>query len=518
MKSLITCSFLLGVEAARIERESQPSGQLGSGGGFDYELGEEDDDATGTPFERYVARSQESACPPKLLRSTCADSDFKGTLVFFHGYSSCSIQALAFSDEVTGNCYDILAPTYPGHGRFPVRCSTEDCAVEWTNGQGWTHTELPTHWTGYSNWADAALLAIRAEVTHRAESLGKSESDLENNVMGLSFGVPMALYAARTNPGFFSKQLLVNPYLALGDEEIDQQAAECEAQAGDDARALEECEKQIVMQWLTPAGISNPDNAFVRLLIGDESDEVVLNLFTTLTKISDYFGAAYRSGGVRDVAGDQEELSMLDTLMQDEIKWEYNCGGIMQHRAGGFCMFQKKHYLSTHSFAMHEVVALQQRGAWSEGVPTTQITITERDGRTRNGVSYQVARHLASQDGGETSMCLNRFRRGTDRTNAGQYWNDENSMPHANLRPDMSWWGADLLSDIRTFLTTDASSVSDSEEWDGSREQCVDLPIERNSYDRNPELAHLVNPNVCPTRGRQLWVGWLIRGLHIALR
>jgi len=531
MMSLITGSLLLGVDTARvnthragIDGKQFPLDQIvlentGSAGGFDYEIQESQDDATGTPFERYISRSHETACLPKLLRSQCADSQLKGIVVFFHGYSSCAIQALAFSDDLTRDCYDVVAPTYPGHGRAPVQCSSEDCDVEWTNGQGWTHSALPTHYSGYKDWADTVLLAIRSEFQDRAESVGKSEDDLEAHVIGLSFGAPMALYATRTNPGFFSRQLLLNPYLALGDEVIDQQAAECEVQAANNEKEEEECEREVVLQWLTPAGITDQDSPLVRLLLGDESNEVVLSLFTTLVKISDTFGNAYRPGGVRDIAGDEAELGMLDSLMESEIQWDGNCPPVMQHRSGGFCMFKKKHYLSTHSFAIHEVVELQSRRAWSSGVPITQITTTARDGRTRNGITYQVARHLANvQDEGKTSMCMHRFRRGTDRSDSGQYWSDENSMPHANLRPDMSWWGSDLKSKIETFITTDVLSVSDSSTWDGSREQCVDLPLERRSYEQNPELAQIVNPHVCPTRSRQLWAGLLIRGLHLVTR
>merc|ERR1712048_771533 len=98
---------------------------------------------------------------------------------------------------------------------------------------------------------------------------------------------------------------------------------------------------------------------------------------------------------------------------------------------GGFCSFLQKHVLATQSFALHGLVELLQASM----APTelTQVFVTERDGMTRNGTVYALAENLAARRNHTISMCSYRFQEGWDRSNPRSYYDNEGSMPHANI-------------------------------------------------------------------------------------
>jgi len=457
-----------------------------------------------SPFESFVSESPEQHCPGRVIRSTCSDQDFKGIVLFFHGYSACAEQVGSVAPILTAQCFDVVAPTMPGHGRNFVHCESDnvdcDISVSWYGGNGWEHDALPTHGSDYKEFADHIHEVALAEKTWRAQQVGKSENAIELSVMGLSFGAPMALYVSMHSQNSYSKQMLINPYYALGDETIDQDLRECQlaAQAGEGSE--EDCDRAVIVRWLSGTGV-DADNIAVSWLLGDEADEVTKHLFNNLVMLSDTFG--------EDPADHEDASTAIGGIMEQEEFWGSVCDDTFQRGRGGFCAFKKKHLLATHSFSMHVVAQARERGAWRRGVPQTQTLITERDGHTRNGMAFAVAQDLERIAANDVSLCIHRFTRGTDRASDDDYWSNENSMPHANLLPHNpgGWWEPKLFMQVRDFFSGARTSVSDSADWDGSREQCVALSL-TGEYDHE-----LVQPHVAPSDDSELQAGFLWRSL-----
>lgn len=469
---------------------------------------------TGSPYEAWAETLDTPDCPSRVRRSRCSNDRFKGVVVFFHGYSACSEQVESVSEMLANNCVDVLAPTMPGHGNAPVWCGQggSSCDVTCGNGMGWTHDTLPTHRSSYDEFARTAHRTIRQEVNFRAGATGKTADDLEVSLIGLSFGAPMALDLALMGGTYYARQLLVNPYLALGDETIDQAKMECEQLVPSGQKTHEQCETEAVTAWLTPAGV--PADGLISSWLGDDAGEVVRSLFTNLVKLSDAVGESYQ--------GRQEgpPEGTVAGLMEGDKEWDSVCNQIWTEGRGGFCKFKKKHLLSTHSFSLHTIVDAQQWGAWSWGVPTTQIMMTERDGKTRNGLSFDIAQHLHSVNPEGVSMCMHKFQHGTDRANAGQYWSDDHSMPHANLKGTRAagrWWEAHLFDNVRRFIIDGANSISEPIQQRKDRNVCETLAIEHGA-ERRPEVLELVDVGVAPTRSSELWPGLLYNTLALTSR
>jgi len=468
----------------------------------------------GSPFEAWAATLDTPDCPSRVRRSRCSNDRFRGVVAFFHGYSACAEQVESVSEMLANNCVDVVAPTMPGHGNAAVWCGTggASCDVQTGNGMGWTHDNLPTHRSAYDEFARAAHRAIRQEVNYRAGQTGKPADGLEVSLIGLSFGAPMALDLALMGGTYYARQLLVNPYLALGDETIDQAKMECELLIPSGEKTHEQCEQEAVTAWLAPAGL--PADSPIASWLGDDAGEVTRSLFTNLVKLSDAVGDDYQG------RQEGEPEGTIAGLMEGEQEWGAVCNQIWTQGRGGFCKFKKKHLLSTHSFSLHAVVDAQQWGAWSWGVPNTQIMTTERDGKTRNGLAYDLAQHLHSVDPNAVHMCMHKFQHGTDRSNPAQYWDDANSMPHANLKGTRQagrWWEPHLFDNVRKFIVGGDSTINEAVRPRKDRNVCETVAVESGA-ERRQEVLDLVDVGVAPTRNSELWPGLLYNALSIASR
>jgi len=373
------------------------------------------------------------------------------------------------------------------------------------------HETLPSHRSPYDEFGRNAHRTVRQELNFRAGQTGRPVGELEVSLIGLSFGVPMALdLALMGGASHYTRQLLVNPYLALGDETIDQSKLDCERLIPSGQKTHEQCEQEAVMALLAPAGL--PADSPIASWLGGNSEEVVRSLFTNLVKLSDAVGETYQ--------GRQENPEgTIGGLMEGEREWGAVCNQIWTEGRGGFCKFRQKHYLSTHSYSLHKVVDAQQWGAWSWGIPKTQIMTTERDGKTRNGLSFDLAQHLHSIDD-SVSFCMHKFQHGTDRADAGQYWSDDYSMPHANLKGTRDagrWWEATLFDNVRRFIVGGENTINQPVQARKDRDVCEALAIESGAESR-PEVLELVDVGVAPTRSSELWPGLLYNTLALTSR
>merc|ERR1712087_805469 len=112
--------------------------------------------------------------------------------------------------------------------------------------------------------------------------------------------------------------------------------------------------------------------------------------------------------------------------------------------------------------------------------PITQIVTTEQDGMTNNGWTYSLGHHIYGYDSSKVAMCMYRFKPGTKRSDAGQYYNSANVVPHANLdphdNPNGMWWKDGLYAKMVNFLSR-STVIPSSRSWDHTKEQCVGLPL-----------------------------------------
>lgn len=484
-------------------------------------------DGDGSPFEEWAATLDTPDCPSRVRRSTCSNDQFRGIVVFYHGYSACSEQVESVSEMLANSCMDVLAPTMPGHGTKFVWCregGSTDCDVTVGNGNGWTHDGLPTHRSAYDDFAYYANRATQREFRHRSSVTGKSRDDLEINLIGLSFGAPMALEVAMR--GSYARMMLVNPYLALGDEVIDQAVNDCEALIESGQRTEHDCEVEAINGVLGQVNLEH-DSTFARLFFGDETEEVSRKLFTTFARLSDAVGSSYQG------RQEGEPEGSIAPVMESEHEWGAVCNQIWNENRGGFCKFRTKHYLATHSFSLHAVVDAQEYGAWGwfgGNLPITQIMTTQRDGKTRNGLTYDLAQHLYSVSPGSrsdhVSMCMHKFQEGTNRADAGQYWSDENSMPHANLkgtRQGGRWWEPKLFENVRKFILGEETSINEHGDLADmtfehhDRNVCEAVPLQRGAQ-RTDEVSELVHVGIAPTWSSELRPGLIFGVLGLTHR
>jgi len=439
---------------------------------------------TTSPFEQYAAEYPD-ACKPIVRRSKCKDEHFVGLLIFFHGYSACASQVQNLAEHLSGRCMDVLAPTMPGHGKRPIKNCDEKgakCTVR-VGLSGFDLSELPVDARSYVDFVDDMNKLVRREQQHRADALGLKA--VEFSVGGLSHGASMAMITANRNPGFYKRQLLINPSLVMGREEADEEYYECTV-AG---HSVKHCLNKGKVNWETMLGAGAE---YLDMLLGhsDNFAEYEQELFAMLVRLQDTLLHAQCAPASRQ---------MLDQMFDSQVTWGSVCQGIFRRDVegrGGFCSFLQKHVLATQSFALHGLVELLQASV----APTelTQVFVTERDGMTRNGAVYALAENLAARSNHAISMCSYRFQEGWDRSNPRNYYDNEGSMPHANIDDARGWWIENLFNDVGAFLTG-ASTIPHPDTWDGSKEMCVETPLVKSA----PQST-LFLPQAVPQKESQL--------------
>jgi len=446
-----------------------------------------------SPFEIYRDESDDH-CAPFISRSTCPDSEYKGLVVYFHGYTACAEQIHLAAPHINNQCLDVIAPTFPGHGGRIMNCAEgEHCDVDIGGGRGFDLRELPTHASTYRGFIWSLNRIVRDERDHRASQTGKRIRHLTVAAMGLSFGGPMAQYAIMSWRGLYTKNLVINPYFGVGPE-IDPELLDCERNAmaareeqgwfGGDWREQErECDHRKIMDWLNEAGVAGESNVILDFL-AHRTGQLERTITTDLVHLSDVYGGLDSS---------RIDIPPLKAILDRQMTWGENCGRITTGVTKGICAFKVAHLLATHSFAMH--VLVQGRSRSSYAFPDTQILTTQSDGRSRNGMTYAFASHLEHTWmpwAPDVSMCM--YRGG--------------AMPHANL-DKAGWWNSALFGQITHFLSG-AGPVSAELTSNINTAVCAALPLNRGALRHNPDLRYLVTPEVAPRWAVQLWPGPLL--------
>lgn len=471
-----------------------------------------------SPFEK-MANTSNYACNHYHSRSKCTDDQFAGVIMFFHGFSACSSQIHELAPVLNQRCFDVVSPTSPGHTALPVGdCGAPGavCTVKWGANQGFDLHELPARRTPYMHFAKSMGKLASDELEFRAKETGKDPKSLVLGALGLSFGGPLATYAITSNPGTFTRQLLLNPAFGTGLEDIDEKLYECMSQPEEESheKKLKICADRMEKDWANQIGGE----------VGDQMVKYLIGLQDTPAA----FERALNANNVRlieDLRGNENSKCVqasLDTIFNTEVLWGDNCPKIFSANPprNGFCKFQQQHILATNSFSLYGLIEATSKPnlfAPYPNIPVTQLILTERDGMTRNGFSYGMAqRWHANKQAPSVASCIYRFKNGTNRWDTAAYWSNDNVVPHANIDPTDNpgqdlWWQANLFNQIASFFSGEAT-VSGSKDWDGSREQCVDMDMSADALEKSPWLSEVVLPDVAPSSMYELkpdlfWLG-----------
>lgn len=475
-----------------------------------------------SPAEKWICEHPEH-CGPRFSRSTCRDEDYKGLVLFYHGFSACPLQAVDITPLLQDACLDVFVPTVPGHGGAVQNCSAGGrCDTSfWEGSMGFDQRDLPTHSSKYKDFVAKVNVLVYDELEFRATEVGKPIQDLELSVMGLSFGGALASYGVSRNPGLFTRQLLLNPYYGLGQEGVDQAGWGCMKDVEKDTKNLSECLDITVQRWFESEDLTISENKPLRWLLANFGGDggaiagLQKTLFEYLSTLSDY-----PPGN-----GSQSLQGGLAKFMEKETVWGGNCPKIVEHNRGGFCAFRMKHMLATHAFGM-EALVLGMKYQSNTDMPATQVITTQRDGFTRNGLAYALAskmyrnskqswQWLFQTPVNTTSIgyCMYRYKKGTDLRDNGAYWSTETVMPHANLLSgdnpgpvESRWWEPKLFSKVVNILSGQVDNVGEPMA-DADKNTCVDLPLEKGSIKKYPWLRELVLPEAAPFKQSSLRPG-----------
>jgi len=316
----------------------------------------------------------------------------------------------------------------------------------------------------------------------------------------------MASVAATSWPERFTRQLLVNPFFGMGQEDVDQNLADCmrKVQSGEASRG--ECLIGMFEDW-TGVKVGKHSGLMTwvaRQVLGHgKVAGIERPMLATLAMLSDW-PPAERSVSLQDATRN---------FFDKQQTWGENCWKIEAQNRGGFCTFKQEHLFAAHAFGIHALVEAEELHVnATTRFPVTQAVLTERDGITRNGLTYSALgklRVVASRQSpaSNVSACMYRFKPGIDRKDRGT-WGPDNVMPHANLahadNPGVErWWEEKLFANSASFLSGSLESLDDTQVT-GSINECLNLPLQESSMEVEPWLSNVVAPQAAPLSSSEL--------------
>jgi len=420
-----------------------------------------------SPWEAY---RKASTMPngPWLTRSACNNTEYRGIVFYYSGFSAASSQIEDLAPALSTQCFDVLAPTLPGHGEAAIQnCNAKhvNCTVSFGfegKTKGFDLSGVPVNSIEYLDFVHQMNGILTGEFSYRANATGKNMTDLSLVSMGLSFGGALAAYAAWSLP-LFTHQLLINPFFAYGNGFVDSKYRSIPL-----ARNAEATLMRFGIEGISLA------SDYVR-----NSDSILVESLKF----------------VQEVVGE---------TMDNMNIWWGDCPKIFDGGRHGFCAYKTEHVAAASSAGRHILSRLLAENI--SGI-TTQAILTERDGLIRNGFTYQFLRHLYDGDvssaENNTGMCMYRFREGVNRSNDGEYFSSDTCIPHASLdRFDYDkhtdlWWRDRLFGRITSFVTSN-SALKEPLEWNGTRDECVGVPLDTSAFLQHPWLSEALLPAAAP--------------------
>lgn len=143
----------------------------------------------------------QTGCRP--LRIASSQTEAKGTILLFHGYSACPQQYLSLAPKLAAEGYDVLLPLNPGSGNDYHFPSNGSCVLGFSKKCGGPlddATHLPQDTQHYT-----AFVARMVDILHQGPI------NATYGVAGISLGGSLAARAGFDR--IFNRQLIMNPLM-----------------------------------------------------------------------------------------------------------------------------------------------------------------------------------------------------------------------------------------------------------------------------------------------------------------
>ena len=153
-----------------------------------------------TNFAKHYPYELQEACKPVFARAS-AEVPFRGTAIFFHGYTACSQQFYEMRDNLTARGFHVLIPTLPGQGRAPSPTSgdTPESRAHYYEFLPRVETDGATVYRNFVNDMNAIM----------------RKAPGEHMIGGLSVGGALAFGAVMQAPGLYQRALLLAPFFTV---------------------------------------------------------------------------------------------------------------------------------------------------------------------------------------------------------------------------------------------------------------------------------------------------------------
>jgi hypothetical protein len=291
----------------------------------------------------------------------------------------------------------------------------------------------------------------------------------------------MATAAALQSDGLYSHLLLMSPFFGVSSDALDQPVTDVDKCL--QTRGLSKCLFDVVASFTSmPGTTQNITNSkqiqsicdLVEWYIGP-LDKVDVTFQTVQLLVRNAFEWATENWDAVP--------AVFQKALETPIGWGDECQAAVDHQnRGGFCNFRIRQLLAAHSIGQYAA----RLSATSSHKMSVFMAPVERDGRTRNGLVFQVLQAL-NRTGSPASACMWFTELGC--TGAGNTCGVPHSQaaPADNLGliPYTTYWNMTLYGGVTAFLASDddAAYAADAPPnwneptWDLSRNQCVQLDV-----------------------------------------
>lgn len=416
-------------------------------------------------------------CQPQLRLPQ--GNQWKGIVVFFHGYSACPQQFNDLGDILASQGFSVLVPTLPGHGRgFYSNCtnlppSVTDCVLP-----GYDVSDIPVSYGPYVQFVND----INAMVAEHVSVMKQQYPTVQPVVFvsGLSLGGALAAVAAANGNGLYTRQLMLNPFFGMTIPDQDRAWANCLAQ-----KSASQCVDDFISRTFGFEASQQFTDVDWRKIITTEVKTFIRKM---VLKIATDFGVVsnmtygYMQSALRyalQLCADQPDVVRrimsiasqdYDKLVSNPFGWGPGCENARANASrGGICMFRIRNLLGAHALGAYAMrVAKQTQNVQS------QTIIVERDGFTRNGFTLQVLQSVLAGKTSRATICIHRLAVGCNVTSDNTCGMAHAALGQADnvLVPGGYWWKDILQAGFYSFITA-GTTYGRPMPWDGSKESCM---------------------------------------------
>ncbi len=357
----------------------------------------------------------------------------KGTVVMLHGYTASPQAYNNFATLLENSGYNVYSFLTVGHGRKFKDCNKQGAVCV---GKGDPIEELPLSRNGYIQFVQRVNSIMKNELTVQgAQRMGPAV-----HIVGLSLGAALATFAMADAPGFYQRSILFAPFYGITKPDLDRQF-------------------QTFIETELPNALSLPAS-----FLFDKGQEGLRRVVFAMTEKPSLVPASIQS------------------KLNSENSWGEQCEVDRQkQQRSGYCSMQVKHLFGVSAMGYHAISNANK-------IQRTQVqfVVTERDGITRNGLIWNVARAIQAST---VTACMFRLNTANCPT-----VNNTCGVPHSMLSPADNmgitpfgmYWERDLLQQSLDYFDGKLSQIGVTN-WNGRREVCEIQSISN----PNPQLVLL---------------------------